>query len=173
VVSNYFQFGDQKLLCGLHLRPTKISVSDFGDRNITRSHLETKRIFGLRFWRPTQILVSNLKSLETKLVAGLRFRVQKPDPVSIRDQQDFGLQGGLIFEKGLGISETEILNWSQNKIGDQMCRFQNASNSETEICIQSPFETNYMFGLQPQKAFVIFGFRFRDQVEKVVSIRYQ
>ena len=107
------------------------------------------------------------------MVVGFRFRVQNLDPISIRDQQDFSLHRGSIFEKDLGISETEILNWSQNKIGDQMFRFQNAINSKTEVWIRSPFETNYIFGLQPQKVFVIFGFRFRDQVEKVVSIRDQ
>ena len=122
-----------KLLCGLYLRPTSVSVLDFGDRNIARSQLETKRKLGLKFWRPRQLSVSNLKCLETNLVSGLIFRDQSPEPVSIRDQQDFGLHGGSIFEKDLGISETEILNWSQNKIGDQMFRFQNAINSETEM----------------------------------------
>jgi len=72
-----------------------------------RSPLETNRIFGLRFLRPTQILVSNLNSVETKIMSGLRFGDRNPHPVSIRDQEDFGLQGGSPFEKGLGNSETE------------------------------------------------------------------
>jgi len=103
VVSNYYHYGDRKLLSGLYLRPTSISVSDFGDRNIPRSQLETKRKFGLQFWRPKHLSVSNLKSLETNLLAGLRFGDQNPNPVSIRDQNDFGLHGVSLFEKNLGM----------------------------------------------------------------------
>jgi len=163
----------EKLLCGLYLRPTWISVSDFGDRNTKRSQLETKRKLGLKFWRPSSLLVSNLKSLETNLVAGLRFRDQSPYPVSIRDQQDFGLHGLSKLEKNLGKLETEKLNWSLNKIGDQMFWSQNGITSETEVLVWSPFETMYVFGLQQQKEFLILCFRFRDQVKMVVSIRDQ
>jgi len=59
-----------------------------------RSQLEANKIFGLRFLRPTQILVSNLNSVETKMISGLRFRDHNSDPVSMRDQEDFGLEGG-------------------------------------------------------------------------------
>ena len=87
-----------------------------------RSQLETDIILGLRFWRPTAILVSNLKSLKTKLVVGLRYRDRNPGPVSDRDQQNFGLQNDSIFEKTLIFSDTEIHNWSRIKIGYQRVR---------------------------------------------------
>ena len=87
-----------------------------------RSQLETNIILGLRFWRPIAISVSNLKSLETKLVAGLKYRDRNPDPVSDRDQQNFGLQNDSIFEKAPVFSETEIFNWSRITIGYQRVR---------------------------------------------------
>ena len=133
--------------CGLYWRSKNIPVSDIGDRKYMRSQLETKRFFSLRILRPTQILVSNLNSVETKVMFGFRFRDRNSNPVSIRDQEDFGLQG---VREGSGQFRDRKSYWSQNKIRDQLFRFRNAICSETDLWIQSPIETNCMFGLEPQ-----------------------
>ena len=98
-----------------------------------RSQLETNKTFGLRLWRPTQILVSNLNSVETKIISDLRFGDRNPDPVSIRNQEDFGLQGGFNIREGSGQFRDRKPYWSQNKIGDQMFWFQIAIKSEAEM----------------------------------------
>jgi len=156
--SKYIQFGDRTLPCGLYWRSKNNSVSDIGDRKNIWSQLETKIFVGLKILRPTQILVSNLNLVETKILFGLRFRDRIASPVSIRDQADFGLQGGFNIPEGSGQFRDRKIYWSQNKIRDQLFRFQNAICSETELWIRSPFETNCMFGLQPQNYLQFLGF---------------
>jgi len=78
---------------------------------------------------------------------GLRFRDRHANPVSIRDQSNFGLQRGFNVREGSGQFRDRKSYWSQNKIRDHVFRFQNAINSETDLCIRSPIETNCMFGL--------------------------
>ena len=146
-----------------------MSVSDFGDRDTMRSQLETNIIFGLRFRRPTQILVSNLYSVETEMISGPSFRDQNPDPVSIRDKRILVSKWGSLFEKGLVILDTEKYIGLRIRLETKCLAFKMQFGSETQMWIRSPFETNYIFGLQSQKVIVIFGFRFRDQVKNVVS----
>ena len=51
----------------------------------------------------------------------------------LETNRTFGLKGISLFEKDLMISKDRKIFWSENKFGDQMFRFQNAINSETEM----------------------------------------
>ena len=104
-------------------------ASDLETKQKIWSLLETNINFSLTFWRPKHYAVStrdqqNLRSqiLETTTNFGLKFEIfgdqigfrsqisrPNPDPVSIRDQEDFGLQGGFNIREGSEHSETKNL----------------------------------------------------------------